>query len=323
MYIRAVREAGGLGDIIRVISVCQGLKIKYPDARVHLFAPYYVQDLIAPRATHAIDCYLPCHQNVRVRDAFFIESLYPHLQKNIKYAQSIDCWCPPYWHEELTKGNVCQDRNELWCRHGNVPVTRPKLNLLPQDKWVRDRYKKKYKKIIGIQIGATCRSREWPYSYIQKLIEILHKEKYHVIVFDVCYRAHGEVDYSHVECSIDDCWANTVGRLAACDLVVTPDSGFFHLAGVFNLRCLGLFGCTNGQVTTIPYKIGEVTHHYMQLKRSEIDYSKLPEGCKTYCDMRWERGWNHDLYRKKKSYCAVLSQLTPDMVFEKVRQLCV
>jgi ADP-heptose:LPS heptosyltransferase len=35
---------------------------------------------------------------------------------------------------------------------------------------------------------------------------------------------------------------------SGCDVLVTPDSAFFHLAGALDLPCVGLFGPTDGRV---------------------------------------------------------------------------
>ena len=319
-YIRVIRESGGLGDSVRILSICQGFRIKYPNARIHYFGAGYLRHLFFDRS-NAFDVFFPCEVNSRPRDCY--DFSYTHLNPiGIKYDITVDGWCPAYLHEPATDGVCCQDRNELWCLNAKVPVTRPKINLLPCDLAVKDKYKKQYRKIVGIQPGATCPSREWPYKHWNELIKRLVKDGVHVILFDVCRRTQGEIDYSILEPSIDDNWPNTLGRLAACDLMITPDSGFFHLAGCIKTKTLGLFGSTSGQVISRPWQLEEYTHHYLQLKHDEIDYKKLPKECKPICYMQWGRGWKGDRYRgKEKKYCELMEQLSVERVHNEVRRL--
>lgn len=320
MYARFIREAGGLGDVVRIIAIGQGLKEKYKDVRVHYFGPSYLRDLIAPR-TNAIDIYFSFDCSIRPRDSTIDENVFPHLNVGIKYDISLDGWCPPYLHEPNTNGVCCQDRTELWCRIGGLPFTRPRLIPTQQDEKIRDNYQKRYKKIIGIQPGATCRSREWPYHYWNELVTRLIKKGIHVILFDVCYRWQDEIKNDKMELSINKSWPETVGKLLACDLVITPDSGFYHLAGALQIPSLGIFGCTSGLVISRPWQLEIKTGYYEQLLHKEIDVKLLPEGCMPICYMRWERGWKGDRYRVERKYCSLMEQLTVDRVEARITRL--
>lgn len=327
-YVRYVREAGGLGDIIRFTAVGQGLKKKYPNARVHLFGPYQEMNLIIPRASHAIDAYFPCQYHSRERDILIDKKRHKHLDVGIKYDVTIDGWCPPYLHEPATQGLVAQDRVELWCRSAELPFERPYFVPTKEDFCSMEKYRKKHTgKIIGIQPGATCRSREWPYRHWRTLLEKFKKDGIHVVLFDVCTRVFQEIPSNLFEPSINKNWTETVGKILATDLMVTPDSGFYHLSGMLKKKCLGLFGCTNGVVISRPWKMEQITGHYLQLEHDQIDYSKLPvqNGCGIPCNpkcyMQWCRGWDSDRYRKQGKYCELMEQLTPEIVYRKAMEL--
>lgn len=319
-YVRAVRESGGLGDIVRCIAVCQGLRLKYPEARVHFFGARYLQQLVAPRSK-AFDLYIPCENHARPRDAELDETIYPHLEVGIEYKDSIDCFCPAYLEEPATEGVVCQERTELWCSHGGVPLTRPKLTPLPQDLNVFENMKNKYQKSVGIQVGATCRSREWPFENWGKLIKMFKREGYHVYLFDVCFRWTDFIDFKDVEAIVNGPWSSVIGRILSTDLMITPDSGFYHLCGALNQRTLGLFGPTSGQVISRIWNREDPTHHFLQVDHDSIDHDELPKTsssnrpCKPICYQRWERGWDSERYRQKGEYCALIKMLTPDLVF--------
>lgn len=320
-YIRVVRESGGLGDSIRVLAVCQGLRKKYPQARIHYYGAHYLENLIVPRSA-AFDLYIPCQYGIRNREEPLDEKKFAHLARKITYKESHCCWCWAYLHEPRTEGVVCQDRIELWCEHANVEPCRPYLAPTISDLRFMKLYKKRHrnKKIIGFQVGATCRSREWPFSYWNELAKLLLREGLHVILFDVCHRWAGEIT-ADIEKSISRPWPETIGKLLSCNLVVTPDSGFYHLAGALRIKTLGLFGCTSGQIISRPWNWEVRTHDYIQLEHNEINYSKLPEECQPICYMRYERGWRADRYRgKEKIYCELMNQITPDRVFSKIKE---
>lgn len=328
-YIRVIREAGGLGDLVRVVAVAQGLRKKYPEARIHFYGARYLQELIAPRATHAFDLYIPCPQGIRDREVPLDEIRFPHLNRGIIYQESHCCWCWAYKHEPSTGGLVCQDRIELWCQKASVEPSRPYLKLLPGDISWRDKYQKKYagQKLLGIQVGATCRSREWPYEYWNRFINLAAEAGWRVLLFDVCYRWLKEIapeTHVNLELSINRPWPETLGKLAACNLIITPDSGFFHLAGCLALRTLGLFGCTSGVVISRPWNWEKPTHDYLEIPAEKIDYDTLPtepRPCQPKCYMRWERGWDSKRYREKNNYCALMSALTPDMVVRRAEKI--
>lgn len=330
-FIRVIREAGGLGDAVRVLAPCLSLKKKYPNSRIHFYGPNYLKDLFLLGRIPFVDCFFPCPNQIRPRDGYKFN--FPHLEEKEKffnYEETWDMWCPAYIHEPATKGICCQDRIELFCLNANVNVSKPYIKPLPSDLAVKNFYEKKYKpdkKIIGIQVGATCPSREYPPYYWRDLIFLLEKsKKFHIIIFDVCTRHLKDLEIAKykgkIETSINDNWNNTLGRLLACDLIVTPDSGFFHLAGCLKKKTLGLFGCTSGQITSRIWNLEEKTHYYEQLNHEEIDFSRLPKGCKPICYMQWHRGWKGDHYRsEKKDYCELLKQLHPERVYERILDL--
>jgi ADP-heptose:LPS heptosyltransferase len=45
---------------------------------------------------------------------------------------------------------------------------------------------------------------------------------------------------------------------SGCDVLVTPDSAFFHLAGALDLPCVGLFGPTDGRVRGHDYPLARI-----------------------------------------------------------------
>jgi len=331
-YIRYVRENGGPGDVIRLMALGQGLRKIYKNAKIHYFGPKYLESLIAPRCREAFDLYLASDIR-RPRDMGVDEITYPHLYTGIKYDISIDGWCPPYLHEPNTQGVCSQDRTELWCRCGSVPFNRPHMIPLTEDTRWKDYYLKKYKgkKIIGFQPGATCPSRAYPYKHWNTLCNLLIERGIHLILFDVCERWQQDIDTRKLEKSIARPWPETLGKILATDLMITPDSGFFHLSGALKKKTLGLFGPTSGEIIVRPWRLEEKTHHFLELSMEEAYQLELPVtesgnfmgkmSCKPKCYQRWERGWNADRYRTHGKFCDLLENLTPYVVFNKIMEL--
>jgi len=326
-YVRAVRESGGLGDVVRCLAVLQGLREKYPDARVHFFGPGYLADLVVPRAKNAFDSYIRCENQSRARDAVIDEDVFPHLNVGIEYDESHDMFCPAYLEEPATGGIVCQERTELWCRHADVPLSRPRLIPLEQDLQVAENMMNQHDRIVGIQVGATCRSREWPFENWAQLIKMLRREGIHVVIFDVCYRWGDTISHSDCEMVVNGSWFDVVGKIMSTNLMITPDSGFYHLSGALKKKTLGIFGPTSGQVISRIWNMEVPTHFYIQTDWRDVDPDILPKKngsgkpCIPICYQRWERGWDGARYREKKEYCALIKQITPGMVFNQVMSM--
>ncbi len=104
-------------------------------------------------------------------------------------------------------------------------------------------------------------------------------------------------------------WPELAATIASCNLVISVDTGIFHLAGALGVPTLGLFGPTSGEVMCRPYP----TH-------SPVTSPGLPPGCDPPCYGRPARGYSRDVCGRVG--CEVLRSVTPDAVLRRVRERC-
>ena len=126
-----LREAGGLGDVVRTLPVARGLKERYPDARVEyvVLAGYEGLVRLSPDVdvVHAVS-----ERERRGRDERPDPARHAYLQRFVTGEHAartrfIDLYCPAYRHEVETEGAVTLDRVELFCRAAGVRPSTPRI----------------------------------------------------------------------------------------------------------------------------------------------------------------------------------------------------
>jgi len=240
--VRVVREAGGIGDIVRLIPALRGLREKHPEARLWLFAPPLYRPLLRGwydefRATP--------HHGRRRRDAPLDEKRWRYLNVGVRFDVSISLYCPAFRHEHRQRGNVWLDRIDLFCRAADVaPADRtPRVNLHAADvaaatDYIRDNHLKNGRRLIALQPFSTDPARNWPVANFIKLGAALEKSGHRVLILDGCKgRTNGFAQHRVLERPL----AFVAALLAQCDLLVAPDSGLGHLAAAVGTPMVGLF----------------------------------------------------------------------------------
>jgi hypothetical protein len=132
-----------------------------------------------------------------------------------------------------------------------LPQLRPSLNLIERTCL---RYGLESKTIgsrlmIGINPGPNWRVKEWEVAKWQKLIDRIHSEYAAVIVQFGTTKADGSSDYRTLT-GIKSLVSRLKGEelvalIAACDLMISIDSGPVHVAGAVGTPVIGLFGPLN------------------------------------------------------------------------------
>jgi len=297
MRIRVLREAGGLGDILRTFPVCRGLKEKYPGAEVD----YYCLDEYKELVRHCpwVDRIYPVPLvRRRDRDAQPNAVRWSYLDR--RYDMTVDLYCPAYRYERDVRGDVAIDRTSLFCYAAGVRPSTPTLMLSrPHAGWARkavDQMGGARGPIVGLQPFSTTALRNWPLEYWEELSAWIQAQGWLSLVFTFrgakCGRIRG------VKLGMPHFW-----RLAAlvkrCNIVVTPDSGVFHLAGSVGVRAIGVFGSTNGEV---------IRRHYP--RASHIQADRGAARCEPPCNYAAERGFSPECF----SRCQVIENVGPGAV---------
>ena len=247
--VRVVREAGGIGDIVRIIPVLLGLREKYPTARLWVFAPAAYRPLL--RGWY--DEFVPTpHQGRRPRDRELDERRWPYLDVGVEFDVSVSLYCPAFRHEHEQRGRVWLDRIDLFCRAAGVEPSRklPRVNLDPADVRAAQEYVIAHDlwdrgKPIAVQPFSTDPARNWPLEKWRRLAGALEWVGHRVVILDGAFgRTRGLPQHRIL--------AKPLGFLAAflsqCDLLVGPDSGLGHLAAAVDTPCVGVFASQSGPV---------------------------------------------------------------------------
>ena len=313
-HLRVLREAGGLGDVVRVLPVLTGLRRRHPTAELWVWGlgPY------EPIFTHGGcgDHFVPVAlAERRPRDAFPDPAAYAYLNRSDsddplpEFDQTIDLYCPAFRHEVETEGAPSQDRIQLFCRAAGVRAGRPRYHVRPEERagarqWLDRSGTGAAPVKVGLQPFSTAAIRNWPAARWQELAGRLIGAGRGVVVFD---RSEGRLrGFPGAHCAGPPL-PGLAALVAEMDLMITPDSGLFHLAGAVDTPGLGLFGSTNGPLIAKWYPKSRVIQGHPARGRLE------PGECKAPCYMFRSRGYDPGLCPERG--CAALNAVTVDEVY--------
>ena len=307
MKIRILREAGGLGDVLRTLPVIKGLREKHPDAEIVYYGlPGY--RAIVERPGH-LSRYEPVEmRHRRDRDGAIDPARWPYLEGS--WDQTIDLYCPAFQHEVLTDGYCTKDRTEIFCAAGGVPVSSPRWPVSEYERgWGRGWIEAKCgrRPVVGLAPFSHGLERNWLKERWIELGQGLLDAGYGVLVFDSAgSRARG---IPGIPC-IGAPWGAVAGLLSNCSLLVSPDTGLWHFAGALGIPALGLFGPTDPEILCRPYP--------MHLYLFHVEHPR-PLQCDPPCYCRRPRGYQRDC---RHNGCAVLHAIQVPDVLEAVDLVC-
>ncbi len=162
--------------------------------------------------------------------------------------------CPAARVESRTAPAVTSNRIELFARGLGITGARLKtMNRRPrytvcdaERKW-RDQFFADRGLhgafVVGVQPRTDEAYRDVP--HMRQIVELLARER-SVLVFGAM--SPEDTDDPHVIQAQGLDLRRSFALASGCDVLVTPDSAFFHLAGALDLPCVGLFGPTDGRV---------------------------------------------------------------------------
>jgi len=280
MNIRVLREAGGLGDIVRILPVIRGLREKYPTARIDVFVPGAYAPLVR-RAGEADNIIETSLARRRSRLAKPDEKRWPYLSTDVEYDKTVDLYCPAFAYELVRGRDVWHDRIELFCMAAGVRPRemRPRIPIAQEEvdgakRLLRSLGIAERRGWVAVQPFSTDPARDWPREKWRMLADALSLEGYGVFVLDCvpdraadfpCPRVTGQP-------------LPAVGAvLRAIQLLIGPDSGLLHLAAAVGGRGLGLTASQSGAVLYRHYP------HHTYVQPAETD---APKGCSWPCYWR-------------------------------------
>ena len=221
------RDEAGLGDLVTTLGAVQDVHQEYPNARKIYVARSPISDVFQHHP--AIDDILQVWN--------LTETEYPI----IKFGNP----CPASQYEGKTVPNVDRDRIELFKMATGLgnSNTKPKLYLTEDEINFGDRF------VGGLRVGVVCKSSaKWrDYSQTTDLIVGLDAKGIEPIIIDDTmtinnYKSTNDMSIREI-CSV----------INALDVIVSPDTGWMHVAGALDKKLVTLFGSIDPKFRTGMY----------------------------------------------------------------------
>jgi ADP-heptose:LPS heptosyltransferase len=304
-----LREAGGMGDVIRTFPVARALKERGPGARVECVCLAGYEGLVllsgSVDAVHVVS-----ERERRGRDEPPSPVRHAYLTRIGAFEPGtnlIDLYCPAYRHEVEKGGAVTLDRVELFSRAGGVEASTPRMDIPSREvARARERFARSLGRptIIGLAPYASHAARSWlGAARLRELGALLRQAGAGIVMFHSWKwprpgRDEGSPADAGALPALRLGWRELACAVAACDIMIAADTGPLHLAGALGVPTVGLFGCTSGEVVCRPYPA-----------HSWLTSSEPPTGCRAPCYGRPSRGYSSDVCGRLG--CEGLRGITP------------
>ncbi len=323
MNIRVLRESGGIGDVVRILPAIAGLREKYPHAVIHVFIPPEYSCLVE-RAGDA-DKVFPTAPNRRPRLAPVDEAQFPYLNTGVKYDLTVDLYCPAFRHEADMRGEVWNDRIELFCKAAdawpvslspNLPITVAERDAARQ--LLEERGIPRKKGWIALQPFSTDPARDWPRESWRALADALARDGYGVFILDAFAGRTRDFPAPQVTGLP---LLELAALLSVTDLLIAPDSGLAHLCGAVGGRALGLTASQSGAVLYRHYP----RHSYIQ--PDVVAVQSAVRNPQSAISCRWPCYWSRPAECQRMTLkaagrtCPCLARLSVTEVLEAAGQL--
>jgi ADP-heptose:LPS heptosyltransferase len=312
MNIQIVREAGGIGDVVKATVVVRETQRQYPRANIYLYAPdvYKGLYLCATPNIHFVGIDFPEGRRSRKEppDANVYQYLVPPKDKpDLCFDKVIDLYDPAFNYELECGKRVDKDRTELWCEANDIQpfcltprITIPSLSMGKAIHILEKKGVDFSKPLVGIQPFSTDPARDWPKEKFGALIERLEAEKTQPLIFDCVEGRPRDLGGIHI-IGLD--YVTLGGIIRLCNVLVGPDSGLNHLAAAVGTTGIALFASQNGYVTHKHYPNHIILQ---QIASCAPCYWARPSECLK------------QTLRKKGETCKILAQISVTQVMETI-----
>jgi ADP-heptose:LPS heptosyltransferase len=300
--IHVVREAGGLGDVIRIFPFLDGLRENNPDAHIAYWGPKQYEDLVM--LGHCRGMHAPIERASYVwTDGFRLRDYRGAPLRNFDVFKGgqlempagdavYDLYCPAQQHEQQTHGAVTEERSRLFRVDPTVPVGRPVFHLNAADEefaacWLARMFLKVpifeiAERIVALHVHPAGLLRAWTTKHWRQLAVLLLERKWIPLFVGADPSEFTDCISMRLVMVASGLTVGAVaGVLSQVRAVIAIDSGIFHLAGALGKPVLGLFGPTNGAIISSCYPTARCIQGPLKRK-----------GCQGACYAFNERGFD-------------------------------
>lgn len=277
----------GLGDALTLLPSLRVLKTMQPGIEIQMIAPglKHLEHNLKPllRFIEHKELYEKSEQELHrwlaEQDYTWVwntENQHSRWRAILKAAQN------PKWVSATAHRNWPR-KDVLLIRHQQLKILFPELSappepllpLLPEQLQKKHEFRSLFpsgKKLVAIQPGGADPNKVWPAKSYQKLINMLVAGPNIVVVL---FLSPGEKEFfepgflpqSENLMVVSEPLRELVPKLAACDLYIGNDSGFYHLAYSLKLSVVGLYSRVKS-VKIWSYKTYRAKAFYKRLPKS-------------------------------------------------------
>ena len=172
--IHVLRRRGGLGDMIRIFPVFDGLRHEFPESTIAMHGPEEYRDLFHHRHCWGLEA-CPYRD---ARPLVFDNSPGPGRYEDDNEI-IIDLDCPARAHEMETHGNPTKERTAIFCATAGVPVRTPKMDVEYSHMLAGC-----WGDVIGMHPRSAALIRNWPKENWRRLADMVRGAGYCPTFFD-------------------------------------------------------------------------------------------------------------------------------------------
>jgi len=319
--VQVLGENGGVGDLLRRLSVVQSIKTALPAAKVWLF----MQDNLVEwaRLSRVADMLaVVANQSRRGINQPPDPAKYAYLTTGAPFDATVDLYDPAYAYENVATGRMTQNHAGFW-RATATAVLGCRLNpqlarlFIPVQAAVlaasqlRVRLGCQPSFLVGLQPLALWHWRSVCFEQVSGLVKALQHMGARCVLF------HHTADPVAV-------WAKELNAISVigekpavlaelvklCDAMISVDSGLFHLAGLLGVPTVGMFAQTDGETTSQDYE----SCRWVTAGLAEREGL----GCRFPCYRRAAYGCNQPVCERG---CRALHRISPKVVVDMTIKL--
>jgi len=243
--ILVTRAMGGLGDLLMMTAGLRALRKKYPQEKIHFAIPSAFFSLLEGN------------------DDFECIDIEAASLQTTDYERWYDLTdCPASRIETMEFPTIKSNRIEIFASAMGISRKElaqygytPRYEISADERQVAEAYianiNQNNKKIIGIQANSAETYRNW--SQIEELAVDLSQDSLVLVFNNEPIKGYEGNNIIKVIQPLRASFA----IVAQCDLIISPDSSFVHLAAALSLPAIGIFGPTSGKV---------ISRHYLKSK---------------------------------------------------------